>query len=43
MEEELENIEAEEIRKVVCRKFFLNIREEDLIKSEEESKSEDET
>ena len=41
VEEELENTEVEEIRKSVDRTIFLDIREEDLIESEEESESEE--
>ena len=39
MNEGPENIEAEETRKEVDRQFFLDMREEDLIESEEESES----
>ena len=40
MNEELENLEPEEIRKVVDRKFCLNVRDEDLHESEEDLESE---
>ena len=40
MNEELENLEPEETRKVVDHKFCLNVRDEDLHESEEDLESE---